>query len=724
MKKIKILEVFAIHKIRIMKENIQPKTIWVDLLCLSSALKIIFLFKKIHIKEIIYINTTRCFVPFLLLLKRIIKKPIIQIDWIAEGEEKIGGTSLYELIQLKLIEVLDGWIAQKRISTKVSGYCQKYKYNSLKFNEHLKVEAYPYLFRPIEMAVLSEKISGTDNSFYVLRKTPFNNLLIELLGADKIIFYTSFIAQKTAVNRSNYYYDSHFNKIYYHSRIDCISQTFIFWLRIVAATVLGAVLKKNIKDIRHDADNKYNIAAELIRSRFSFQEINDLWWFKGSSIDPDTLIGLEFLDYDSTSSKIINGLKIRRYRVILGPVFLVKFVAGIFFKSDTRRPALASGAYSWRTIAVLGYLLRALIIWDEQAWIMNQQAVYLANVELWRSVYDRLGIRMLWSMFDAADPKKIAKAQALQLLDGLHMGSHWSNYPMCRVDSQKYHDVFFTWGSHFSKLMNQRYEPLATFEVGYPLDFYFDSKRSSAQALRGRYANKFILSYQDNIVGHDLLYSYNMQFQIHKMIVNILQKYKNLVVFLKPKWRHGVETMIKDIPQLNQFIKQGRIVIFLGDTARTKAVPAEIGMASDLVVGLGLSTAAAECHFAGTISFHADFTGFKQNKFANYGEGKIVFRDICSLQNAIEEIINGKNNLRHTDYQKYYKMLDPFQDGKAYLRTGFIINRLQDAFKQGLSRREAVKKVKSEYDAFLSKNYFKKDSVNTLYPQTSILESI
>lgn len=705
-------------------KNIQPKTIWIDFLCLHSAMKVIYISFKMPISKVYYINISRAIRPFIAVFGKMIRKPVIQARDLVEGEEKIAGVSLYELIQLKLREALDRWVAQKRILIKVSDYCQKHKYDPAKFSEHLKIKACPHLFRPIEILVLSEKISGTSNSFYVLRKTPFNNLLMELFSADKIIFYASFTAQRRVVNRSNYFYDSYFNRTYYSNRINCISQTFVFWLRIVTAAILGAVFKKILKDIRPHVNNKYNIAAELIRSRFSFQEINDLWWFRGSDIDPSTLIGLEFLDYDQVSSKIIDELKIRRYRVILGPVFLIKFIVSIFLKNEPRRTALAGSAYGWRTIAIFGYLLRALIIWDERGWIINQQAIYLSNVEFWRSIYSQLGIRMLWSMFDSGDPKRVTKAQALQLLDGLHMGSHWSNYPMARVETQKYHDVFFIWGNHFKELMNQSYNQLATFEIGYPLDFYFDSKRSGARALRNRYANKFILSYQDNVMGHDLLYSYNMQYQIHKMITYVLQKYQNLVIFLKPKWRQGVETMIKDIPQLDQFIKQDRIVIFLGDTPRTKAVPAEIGMASDLVIGLGLSTAAAECYFAGTISFHADFTGFKQNKFANYGEGKIVFRDVHSLQNAIEEIINGKNTLKHADYQKYYKMLDPFQDGKAYLRAGFIINRLQDAFKQGLSRTEAVKMVKNEYDIFLNINYFKKDNLNEPYSQTSILENI
>ena len=52
-------------------------------------------------------------------------------------------------------------------------------------------------------------------------------------------------------------------------------------------------------------------------------------------------------------------------------------------------------------------------------------------------------------------------------------------------------------------------------------------------------------------------------------------------------------------------------------------------------------------------------------------------------------------------------MLDPFMDGKAYQRVGFILRTLQEQMENGLSREKAVETTKDRYDEYLlEKGYF------------------
>ena len=101
-------------------------------------------------------------------------------------------------------------------------------------------------------------------------------------------------------------------------------------------------------------------------------------------------------------------------------------------------------------------------------------------------------------------------------------------------------------------------------------------------------------------------------------------------------------------------------------------------MMSDLVVGLGISTAAAECCFSGTVSFHVDFTKFHHNTFANKCDGKFLYRNINDLRLAIENQINGIG-FSVEECQEYHKILDPFQDGMSYRRTGKKIKELLES---------------------------------------------
>jgi hypothetical protein len=106
---------------------------------------------------------------------------------------------------------------------------------------------------------------------------------------------------------------------------------------------------------------------------------------------------------------------------------------------------------------------------------------------------------------------------------------------------------------------------------------------------------------------------------------------------------------------------------------------------------------------AGTVGFHIDLTEFKKNYFANKGLGRIVFRDIPSLRQAVEECIERKRSLNVEDYREYYQMLDPFQDGQSYRRMGFLMKTLRACLERAQTREQAVEQTKIEYEQYLQK---------------------
>ena len=58
-------------------------------------------------------------------------------------------------------------------------------------------------------------------------------------------------------------------------------------------------------------------------------------------------------------------------------------------------------------------------------------------------------------------------------------------------------------------------------------------------------------------------------------------------------------------------------------------------------------------------------------------------------------------------------MLDPFMDGQAYQRVGFILKTLQEQLENGLSREKAVEATKDRYDKYLlEKGYFNSGKEN------------
>ena len=674
------------------------KTVWIDLLCLSSAAKVIKLLRHEQINKVYYINIAKFFSPFIEKFKNMINVPLIQVDWIAQGEEKIGDTCLYEATQIRLTQVLNGWVAQDNIAKRINDFCTEHEYNPVKFKEHLKEKAYPHVFRAVEIMVISEKISGADSSIYMIRKSPFSKLLAETLGEDRVIFYKTLLSQRLAtIKREDYHYDEAFNKKYYSDRIMAISHNYLFWLSTTINIIIYSLWKTimRIKDENEKTDT--NIGVEFLQKRVDMDEINDIYWLRDCGIDPATICSIEMRDYDSDSNKTLSDLKIKRYRLCSKPQEVIKLIASILSKKDPRRPLLPFIKYSLSTALNIFPLFLFMFLWNESSWLRYQEMSFICDTRLWESIYRRLNIRIVWTMSDSG-AYKLSKAQALENLDGLYIGAHWSNYTMCRVDNKKCYDVLFAWSEYFIKNIFNQYPFMATFKTGYPLDYYFESKNGKAKDLRSKYPDKFILSFQDNAMGQDLLYTKGIHLQAYRMLISLMKNNDNLAVFLKPKRKNSVDKMREELPELDRYINEKRIVVFSEDTPFAKASPALIGMASDLVIGLGLSTAAAECFFAGTVGFHTDFNGLMRNEFGKKGLNKIVFPDIASLENAIIQRMKGEDNRSCNEYRQYYEMLDPFQDGKAYLRTGFVIKKLQEALSSGMHRDEAVKYAVKEYD--------------------------
>ena len=97
-------------------------------------------------------------------------------------------------------------------------------------------------------------------------------------------------------------------------------------------------------------------------------------------------------------------------------------------------------------------------------------------------------------------------------------------------------------------------------------------------------------------------------------------------------------------------------------------------------------------YFSGTVGFHADLTGFVNDDFANNALGEAVFRDVFDLELAIERQISGKG-ISIEECRELHKSLDPFQDGKAYLRVGGVLNKVQQNLELGMDRKDAIEKV-------------------------------
>jgi len=672
--------------------------IWLDVLCWEAFIRVLFLKRNNYIK-VYYFNISLLFRPFVAVIQNIKSITLQQVDDFAQPEQKVGNVSAYEFIRQQVTDILSGisqgWINNKQAESLI----KKCNFNTRKVRKYLEANALCYFLQILELKLVSELRSKSEQRIFLIRYSPLSEILGKELGIN-MRFYKLYVSSffPIIIRENNLESD----KSYFISskKIRVVCQIILGWFKCVYALITE---DENNSPNGDKGISKFGLGGEIIQSRVRMDKINDLFWLKSGEIDPGSVsvIGSYRSSLDDESKKIINGLGVKRIR--RGFPESAKYYS---IQSLSKKSFQIFSILYWKSIIniyhPIGMIYRILFRWNEVSWIQIQMRMYYYSVFFAEKYFKNNNIRILFAV--DVGSASLVKSQALENIGGFYVSSHWNVHYACTYfppTDPKHADIFLVWGSFFADYILKKRKYLGVFPVGFVLDYYFNDYRTAARNLRAEYPEKFIICYHDNSYGYDTPYSYKMQLDMYRLLILILKENPNVILFFKPKREYLYERITLQLPELNELEKSGRVRVFFGDTKRTKAVPALVGMASDLAIGIGISSAAAECYFAGTLAYHADLSGRVRNEFGNRGLGKVVFRDIESLRSEIEDCIENGTQEKYEACRDIYRMLDPFMDGKAYQRVGFILRTLQRQLENGLSREKAVEATKYRYDEYL-----------------------
>ena len=661
--------------------------IWLDQLCIESIIQIIWI-KGFTPKMVCYCQISVLVKPFIKIISLLSRTTYSQISDVELSELRMEGVSLFELIHTRINLFLEKYAKEWLQREDIRNLVHKQSYNPDKVKAYLTAEAFFLVYRPMELICLAQKLSNFAPTV-ILTKNFFADRLSQEYGHVSLVFYNIYISHCLPfLNRFNYNFDRTISRKKNYDRVISYMKIVIRWLTDFVVLIVTMALRLNRAIPKNT--HAINIGVEFHQRMFRPDENNELYWLPLSQIAGDTVYHIETSELDKKSQQNLSKYGVHRLRI--GDIrTILKRIMGKYRGNDVP-VVIPCGKNITQGLFGLVKLGKYLLGSAESTWLHIRLLKYHMETSYWQNIYYQYNIKILWTMADGGVPH-LAKSQALENLGGFYAGSHWSNFPSYRTYNMKCYDVYFVWANHFLGNGIVHYPFPATFVSGYISDHYFEKHRKCANELRNQFSGKFIISYQDNIIGNDVMYSTNMQLNLHKMFIDILEENSQVVLFLKPKKKLVFDVIKSKLPELEDWIEQGRIVVFFGETPR-KAVPALLGMASDLVVGLGISTTAAECHFAGTLAFHADLTGMVNNGFGNRGLGEIVFRDIDPLKEAIQNCIEEGTSQRYQDSKEIYKMLDPFQDGMAFRRVGSVLKKLQESLLSGENREQALQSIK------------------------------
>jgi hypothetical protein len=607
--------------------------VYLDQLNFLSLIKILININITNINRIFYLDKNYT-LGLLFFFK---KKRFVDCTKFEESRILVEGKFFNLYLWDTLTDISNKFLSEKKLLA--GNIFFKENTNNVKFEEFLRENFIFETYIPIKLYIFSKKFSKEKNVFFFVKKNPFN-LILNLFNENFNYYRNFFFYISKKKNKKNIYYN--FIYVRYFSSFLHLFRIIFHFLKICIKGIVSPKCKYN----------KRKIAIDLLQREIDLNSITDFYWLKYSKIDKQNICAISHVKWDKISRNTLSEIKINDIFYSDLPIFFKDFIKIIFLLPK-----------------IFFYIFFTKKF---DGWLKFYEHLYLAKKIYYQSVYKMQNIKIYFSMLDVDDDKFI-KAEALEFNEALFIQSHWSNFPIFRKYNQKCCDILFAWSPHFIKNNFSYYPFKKIYSLGYPNDHYFEKIR--AEKIKTQFdQSKFIISYMDNLFYNDIYYGKTASKRIMKMFINLLNKYHNLILFLKPKSKSGFEISKEIIPEIDYLIEIKKIKVFFGDKVNEKYSPARIAQISNLVVGMGVSSAAAESSFFGTTSFHYDNLNLiNQNEFCKKSLNKVVFNSLDNLETAItEQIINSKMSI--IENKRYHATLDFYQDGNTGIRTALIMD--------------------------------------------------
>ena len=661
----------------------------VDILCASSLYQIVKL--RNAVKTVYYCSVSNLISPIIKLISWFSHIEFKDFSEFPSGTLYQNQRSCYEEIEIRLTDLCNLYLDSLNRDSAIIEYCRANRLDLRLAKRHLMQNAYWLLYRPVEIMVKSELLPAEKGVCFLLRKSPVIHVCAPLFEKNngRLILYQFFGSCYFLIHRPDYFIDFYVKEQYLNHPIFHAFKTLREVILLVVNSFCGEKFGKKTGIGLSPRKHHAGIGVDMYLS--SAEE--NLFWLKDSQIDPEAVCYFEERKPSPENIEYLNKNKIGRAHIVNNPVE--------WFKANSSERRLLSADWGDVKKSLSSYLIqwaRGAAIYDsERKWETLMLLQLNISYVVWKNVYRQLDLKLIMSLSDM-DTMNAAKTMAADFSDGAVLGGHLSNHPLYSVSTERFHHVAFAWGPHFSAHLFGRYPYRAVVVTGYYLDHKFKDYEDIAKRIRTNYPGKFILTFMDNIFSQDVPYSGETMQKVYGLFFDIMDAHPQVILFVKTKRAEVFAAARNVVPALDDYVKNGKVIPFVNDPETDKPYkPACVAMASDLVIGLGISSAATESQFAGVPSFHFDPSRTENNQFVKKGLGTVVFQSTESMKAAIEKQLNPETALSSELIDRCYHDLDPFRDGQASRRMDAYVKWLWDGFNAGLNRERAIMDAADRY---------------------------
>ena len=303
---------------RMLKQRIRQE-VWLDLLCWESIIRVLIFFRGCKI-TVYYCQVSILFIPLQRIFQRLAGISLIQINDFVQGNERINGISAFEAVHTKLRIILQDVEKKWAENKEINDFAIRNRFDMSKIKDHIKERGYYFLYRPVEIGIIAD-IRKKERHCFAFKRTPFSPMLKNAFGDNTVLFYRVLFSQYFHVIHRNDYVCDKLHQVYYSNSLKTFLCIYAKWIRTFVNVVLLKVCA--IEKVKEDL-SQANIGVEQLQSRHRQDDINDLFWFEDSQINPNNVVVLEKEAVDLESRQIFAKMGVKRVKIKTNPLLLVK----------------------------------------------------------------------------------------------------------------------------------------------------------------------------------------------------------------------------------------------------------------------------------------------------------------------------------------------------------------------------------------------------------------
>ena len=340
---------------------------------------------------------------------------------------------------------------------------------------------------------------------------------------------------------------------------------------------------------------------------------------------------------------------------------------------------------------------------DERlSWVRHAAMSLVSKVDYWTAFYQHFNVSIHFEP-EEGYMRNIAQKVALERLGGIFIGRQRSRLVHAeeRMLGHFPRHVFFCWGTQsLPAVLNGRNRVDTVIVSGFPHDAAIRLNAETHAPIRDQLTAKgarFCVSLFDNNFSSEGGLSKPIMHQLYETFLTWVVEVPDAGLVIKSQ----KPRVIPALPEIHALLRRaeatGRCIRFSDIEGR---LPSDAAHATDLSVGVGISSAVIEAAIAGGRGIYWDPVEMWPEPLYRWGRDTVIFRELPQLMQALRQLQHDPTSHPEVgDHADLLDHLDPFRDGKAAERIGTYMCWLIEAVDAGQTRESAIRQANERYAA-------------------------